>query len=42
MEVKGPIKLSEVEIAQKDILDIARRLADAGELDLGQGSDEYV
>jgi len=42
MEVKGPIKLSEVEIAQKEILDIARRLADAGELDLGQGSDEYV
>lgn len=42
MDAKGPIKLSEVEEAQKEILDVARRLADAGDIDLGQGGDEYV
>lgn len=42
MEAKGPTKLSEVEEAQKEILDVARRLADAGDIDLGQGGDEYV
>ncbi|MEQ8205306.1 MAG: flagellar motor switch protein FliG [Woeseia sp.] len=42
MEARGPIKLSEVEVAQKEILDIARRMADAGDLDLGQGGEEYV
>ena len=42
MEAKGPIKLSEVEDAQKEILDVARRLADAGDINLGQGDDEYV
>lgn len=42
MEAKGPIKLSEVEVAQKEIIDVARRLADAGDIDLGQGGEEYV
>ncbi|MDX1515704.1 MAG: flagellar motor switch protein FliG [Woeseiaceae bacterium] len=42
MEAKGPMKLSEVEQAQKEILDVARRLAEAGDIDLGQGGDEYV
>jgi len=42
MEAKGPIRLSEVEIAQKDILDVARRLADSGDINLGQGGEEYV
>ena len=42
MEVKGPIKLSDVEVAQKEILDVARKLADAGDIDLGQGGEEYV
>ncbi|MDJ0814476.1 MAG: flagellar motor switch protein FliG [Woeseiaceae bacterium] len=42
MEAKGPTKLSEVETAQKEILDIARRLADSGDIDLGQGGEEYV
>ncbi len=42
MEAKGPIKLSEVETAQKEILDVARRLADAGDINLGQGGEEYV
>jgi len=43
MEAKGPVRLSEVEGAQKEILSIARRLADAGEINLGGGGgDEYV
>ena len=42
MDAKGPIKLSEVEEAQKEILDIARRLADAGDINLGQSGEEYV
>ncbi len=42
MEAKGPMKLSDVEQAQKEILDVARRLADAGEIDLGRGGEEYV
>lgn len=42
MDAKGPIKLSDVETAQKEILDVARRLADAGDIDLGQGGEEYV
>lgn len=42
IEASGPTRLSEVEQAQKDILDVARRLADSGDIDLGQGGEEYV
>ena len=42
MDAKGPIRLSEVEQAQKEILDVARRLADAGDINLGLGGEEYV
>lgn len=42
MDAKGPIKLSDVETSQKEILDVARRLADAGDINLGQGGEEYV
>ncbi len=42
MDAKGPTKLSEVEEAQKEIIDAAKRLADSGEIDLGGGGDEYV
>lgn len=41
LEAKGPVKLSEVEGAQKEILTIARRMADAGEIMLG-GSGEQM
>ncbi|WP_028081882.1 flagellar motor switch protein FliG [Solimonas soli] len=37
MEAKGPAKLSDVEAAQKEILAVARRLADAGTIALGGG-----
>ncbi len=43
LESKGPVRLSEVEREQKEILKIARRLADEGQLQLGgKGEDEYV
>ena len=42
LEAKGPVKVSEVEGAQKEILTIARRLADAGEMVLGGGGEAMV
>ncbi|MCR8921655.1 flagellar motor switch protein FliG [Dasania sp. GY-MA-18] len=42
LEAKGPVKLSEVEGAQKEILVIARRMADAGEIMLGGGGEEML
>ncbi|WP_031435470.1 flagellar motor switch protein FliG [Methylomarinum vadi] len=42
LEASPPTKLSEVEMAQKDILSIAKKLADSGELSLGGGGDELV
>lgn len=42
MEARGPIKLSEVEQAQKEIIEIARRLAESGDIALGGGGEKYV
>jgi flagellar motor switch protein FliG len=43
LETRGPVKLSDVEGAQKEILTIVRRMADAGDLSLGgKGGDQYV
>ena len=43
LEAMGPVRISEVEAAQKEILTVARRLADAGEIMLGSGgSDEFL
>ena len=42
LEAMGPTKLSDVEAAQKEILTIARRLADSGELSLGGSGEEMV
>lgn len=44
LESKGPVKLSEVEAQQKQILQIIRRLADEGQIILGGkgGDDQYV
>jgi flagellar motor switch protein FliG len=39
LESKGPVKLSEVEREQKEILKIARRLAEEGQINLGGGGD---
>jgi flagellar motor switch protein FliG len=43
LEAKGPVPLSDVEAAQKEILAIARRMAEAGELAVGaKGAERYV
>jgi flagellar motor switch protein FliG len=42
LEAKGPVRLTEVESAQREILDTARRLADEGKIALGGKGDEYV
>ena len=43
MEAKGPVRMSEVEAAQKEILVIARKLAESGEIVLGgAGGEEMV
>jgi len=42
LETKGPVKVSEVESAQKDIISVARRMAEAGELILGGGGGEEM
>ena len=42
MDAKGPVKVSEVETAQKQILISAQTLADEGEIMLGRASGDYV
>jgi flagellar motor switch protein FliG len=43
LDAKGPVRLSEVEVAQKDILTTVRKLIDAGEISLGgMGGETYV
>jgi len=42
LEAKGPVRLSEVEAAQKEILSIARRMSESGEISLGGGGDDFV
>ncbi|KOO14085.1 flagellar motor switch protein FliG [Vibrio xuii] len=42
LEAMPPIKVSDVEAAQKEVLAIARRMADSGELMLGGGADEFL
>lgn len=43
LEAQGPVRMSKVEAEQKKILQIARRLAESGQIVLGnQGDDAYV
>jgi flagellar motor switch protein FliG len=42
MEARGPVRLSDVEAAQKEILAIVRRLADQGAISLNSNSEELV
>lgn len=44
LEAKGPVRVSEVEAEQREILKVVRRLADEGQIQLGGkgGEDEYV
>jgi flagellar motor switch protein FliG len=42
MESKGPMRISDVEDAQKNIMRIARKLSDSGELVLAGRGDDFV
>lgn len=42
LETRGPVKLSDVEAAQKEIITIARRLADEGQISLGGAAGEAM
>jgi flagellar motor switch protein FliG len=42
LEVKGPVKLSDVDAAQKEVLQLARKLSDAGQISLSASGDEFV
>ncbi|MDZ4260917.1 MAG: flagellar motor switch protein FliG [Pseudomonadota bacterium] len=42
LESRGPVRLSEVEAAQKEILAIARRMMDSGELVIGGKGESFV
>ncbi|MFT5451478.1 MAG: flagellar motor switch protein FliG [Enterobacterales bacterium] len=42
LDAMGPVKLSDVEGAQKEILTVARRLAESGEISLGGSGEEMV
>ena len=44
LEAKGPVRLSEVEAEQREILKTVRRLADEGQIQLGSGggADDFI
>lgn len=42
LDAKGPVKLTEVEVAQRSILTVAKRLAEEGTISLGGKDDNYV
>ena len=43
MESKGPVRLSEVEAEQKEILKVVRKLSEEGQIAMGsKGDDAYV
>ena len=43
LEAKGPVRISEVEAEQKEILKVVRRLSDEGQIALGgKGDESYV
>lgn len=42
LEAKGPVRVSEVEAAQKEILAVAKRMSDDGQISLGGGGDDFV
>jgi flagellar motor switch protein FliG len=42
LESKGPVRLSEVEAAQKEILAIVRKMSEAGTIQLGGKGEEFV
>ena len=42
LESRGPVKVSEVEAEQKNILKVARRLSDEGQISIAGGDDAFL
>ena len=42
LNVRGPVRMSQVEAEQKNILQVVRRLAESGEINIGGSEDVYV
>lgn len=42
LEAQGPVRVSEVESSQKEILGVARRLAEDGTINLSSGADQMI
>ena len=42
LESKGPVRLSEVNAEQRDIISIVKRLADEGQILIANKGDEYI
>ena len=42
LEAKGPVRVSDVEGAQREILTVARKMAEGGDLVLGGGGDQMI
>lgn len=42
LEARGPVRLADVEAAQREILEVARKMADAGDLVLATGGGDFV
>lgn len=42
MDARGPVRVADVESAQKEILGIARKLGDDGEIQLGNNREDFV
>ena len=42
MEARGPVRLSDVEVAQREILAIVKRMADEGTISLGGNAEELL
>jgi flagellar motor switch protein FliG len=40
LDSRGPVRVSEVEAEQKELLKVVRRLADEGQIILGGGGDD--
>jgi flagellar motor switch protein FliG len=42
LEAKGPVRVSDVETAQREILNVARKMADSGDIVLSGGGDQMI
>ena len=40
LESRGPVRVSEVELQQKEILKVVRRLAEEGQIQIGGGGED--